>query len=191
MTDSGQPTEDGPGARTRADLGLPVHRRTRAVSPQSGSRTRTGPTNLEAGTGPARRACKEPQSDLGPGQRATLTLRARTCPRPARARAARQGQWTWHGGPGSRTRGQCSSGPPGGLESSTGSPGPAGPSPFTGHQSRPQPAGRQGWTRKTRLRRARRTTRGRGESLSPGPTRGTLNRESVTHSHGSLVSLQT
>jgi hypothetical protein len=191
MTDSGQPTEGGPGARTRADSGLPVHRRTRAVSPQSGSRTCAGPTNLEAGTGPARRACKEPQLDLGPGQRAILTPRARSCPRSARARAARQGQWTGHGGPGSRAWGQCFGGPPDGLESSAGSPGPAGTDPFTSHLRRPQPAGRQEWTRKTRLRRARRTTRGRGESLSPGPTRGTLNRESVTHSHGSIVSLQT
>lgn len=60
MTDSGQPTEGGPGARTRADFGLTVHRQTRAVSPQSESCTCNGPMDLEAGTGPARRACKEP-----------------------------------------------------------------------------------------------------------------------------------
>jgi hypothetical protein len=74
MTDSGQPTEGGPGARSRADLGLPVHRRIRAVSPQSGPRTCPGPTNLEAGTDPARRACKEPQPDPEPGREAILTL---------------------------------------------------------------------------------------------------------------------
>jgi hypothetical protein len=191
MTDSGQPTEGGPGTGTRVDLGLPKHRRTRAVSPQPGPRTCTGPTNLEAGTGPARGAWKEPQSDPGPSRWAILTLPGQVLSGSARARAARQGQRTGHNGPGSKTRNQCSSGPPGGLESCTGSPGPAGPYPSTGHRSRPQSAGRQGWTRKTRLRRARRTTRGRGGSPSPGPARGTLNRESVTHSLGSLVSLQT
>ena len=191
MTDSGQPTEGGPGARTRADLGLPVHRQTRAVSPQSESCICNGPTNIEAGTGPARRACKEPQSDPGPSRRAILTLPGPVLSGVSSARAARQGQRTGHSGPGGKIRSQRSSGPPGGLESCTGSPGPAGPYPSTGHRSRPQSAGRQGWTRKTRLRRARRTTRGRGGSPSPGPARGTVNRESVTHSHGSLVSLQT
>ena len=106
MTDSGQPTEGGPGARTRADLGLPVHRRTRAVSPQSESCICNGPTNIEAGTGPARRACKEPQSDPGPSRRAILTLPGPVLSGVSSARAARQGQRTRHSGPGGKMRGQ-------------------------------------------------------------------------------------
>jgi hypothetical protein len=89
-TDSGQPTEGGPGARARADLGLPVHRQTRAVSPQSELCTCNRPTNLEAGTGPARRACKEPHSDPGPSRRAILTLPGPVLSGPGSARHVRQ-----------------------------------------------------------------------------------------------------
>ena len=106
MTDSGQPTDGGPGARTRADLGLPVHRQTRAVSPQSESCICNGPTNIEAGTGPARRACKEPQSDPGPSRRAILTLPGPVLSGVSSARAARQGQRTGHSGPGGKMRSQ-------------------------------------------------------------------------------------
>ena len=62
---------------------------------------------------------------------------------------------------------------------------PQGLHPVTGSRGRAQPAARQGMTRKTRRRRARRPPRGRGESFEPRTGHGTLNREPVTRSHGS------
>jgi hypothetical protein len=135
ITNSGQPTEGGPGAQAWRDMGLDC--RTRAASPQSvhssGPAPGPGPTNLESVTGQAR-----------PARRVT-TVQSRAPargiahspgphPGSARARAAHQARRTGLGGPGGRTWDQSSSGRPGGLESSPNSPGPAGPPSGQGSQ---------------------------------------------------------